>query len=110
MEGFWTVEFRSGNVGVGSGVAVFLNGKVFGGDGAYTYQGTYTHNGGRVTATIQVAAFLQNAPNVFGIPNRAFEIQLNGAETAPGNINAQGQITGLPQFRIEMRLTKRANL
>jgi hypothetical protein len=48
--------------GNGGGVAVFINGKILGGDTGYTYEGTYALQGNIVTAFVRVANFLANVP------------------------------------------------
>lgn len=66
MDGFWIVQFE-GIEGGGGGVAVFLKGNVYGGDGAYHYTGTYGVEGAILTAQVLVHQFLPGMGNVLGI-------------------------------------------
>jgi hypothetical protein len=45
MDGLWTAEFGSSVGMFGSGVVVFHEGKIMGGDNGYFYLGTYELNG-----------------------------------------------------------------
>ena len=56
IEGFWIVQFE-GMKGGGGGVALFVKGQVFGGDGAYTYIGTYKAEGNLLKARVSVRNF-----------------------------------------------------
>jgi hypothetical protein len=49
------------------GVAVFINGKILGGDTGYTYEGTYALRRNTVTALVRVTNFLAHVPNVLGV-------------------------------------------
>ena len=56
-EGFWIVQYE-GMQGNGGGVAVFIKGKVFGGDTGYTYMGSYRVEGNSVKTNVMVRNFL----------------------------------------------------
>jgi hypothetical protein len=49
------------------GVAVFINGKILGGDTGYTYEGTYALQRNTVTALVRVTNFLASVPNVLSV-------------------------------------------
>jgi hypothetical protein len=107
VDGFWILqvqipEFTSG------GVAVFIGGKVFGGDNGFTWIGTYEEGNRLVKARVNVHNFDPAVQSVFGIKGD-YELHFSG--------NVQGYvITGSailasqPQKTLGIRLTKKANL
>ena len=107
LDGFWILqvqipEFTSG------GVAVFIKGKVFGGDNGFSWIGTYDGDDHLVKARVKVHNFDPAIQSVFGITGD-YELHFSG--------NVQGDvITGTamlpsqPQKTLGIRLTKRANL
>jgi T3SS negative regulator,GrlR len=65
MEGLWIVQYE-GLQGNGAGVAVFVNGRVLGGDMGYTYEGTYRVQDNAPIANVHVSNFLPAIPSVLG--------------------------------------------
>ena len=107
VEGFWIVQYE-GMQGNGGGVAMFIKGKVFGGDTGYTYVGTYTAEGNLLKANVIVQAFLPGIPNVTGVVG---DFELNLVGTIAGDvIQATGSLPGNQAVGIAVKLTKRANL
>jgi hypothetical protein len=105
VEGFWIVQFE-GMKGGGGGVVLFLKGRVFGGDSAYTYSGTYKTEGSSLKARVLVHNFVPNIASVVGVVGD-FELMIDG--TVEGDvIHGHGS---LPQVAgIVLKLTKRADL
>jgi hypothetical protein len=69
MDGLWTAEFGS-STGIFGGGAVFLDGKILGGDATYYYTGEYTLRGNTLTATLTVSPFIEGAESVFNRSRR----------------------------------------
>ena len=91
IDGFWTVKFQ-GIQGGGGGVAVFTKGKIFGGDGGYTYTGTYEQNNNQIKARVSVQNFLPGVANVMGRQGN-FELEFAGAVN--GNVaNVTASLVG----------------
>ncbi len=107
VEGFWIVQYE-GMQGNGGGVALFIKGKVFGGDTGYTYLGSYTNEGKSVNAKVTVQAFLPNIPNVTGVVGD-FELNIRGT-LENDEINGTGTLPGNEAVGIVVKLTRRANL
>jgi hypothetical protein len=61
VEGFWIVQYE-GVAGNGGGVAVFIKGRVFGGDSGFVYTGTYNADEKSIAAKISVRNFLPDVP------------------------------------------------
>ena len=107
VEGFWIVQYE-GMKGNGGGVAVFLKGKVFGGDTGYTYVGSYQTEGNSVKAHVKVESFLPDIPSVLGVTGN-FELNIDG--TLEGNvIKGTGSLLNSQAVGIAVKLTKRADL
>lgn len=107
VEGFWIVQYE-GMTGNGGGVAMFIKGKVFGGDTGYVYLGSYQVQGKSVTASVKVQNFLPGIPSVLGIPGD-FDLDITG--TIEGNvINGSGSLPNQQAVGIALKLTKRADL
>jgi hypothetical protein len=107
MNGLWTAEFGSSTGRFGGGVAVFLDGKIMGGDGTYFYVGKYTLSGNAFVATLRVAPFIDGAESVFKTIGRELTLELAGTLTDEGRAIAQGCPTGMPEHRFGVKLTKR---
>lgn len=107
VEGLWIVQYV-GLQGAGGGVAVFVNGKVLGGDTGYTYVGTYTVKDGEVTARVRVSNFLPNIPNVLGLQGD-FELEMKVPVTGPV-VQGAMSLVGHPGAGVVVKLTKKADL
>jgi hypothetical protein len=108
MEGLWTAEFGSSTGTFGGGVAVFRDGKIYGGDATYFYIGEYVVSGTNLQATLRVAPFIKGATSVFKTAGRELTLDLVGSLTAEGLAIAQGQPRGMPNFKFGVKLIKRA--
>jgi len=108
MEGLWTAEFGSSAGIFGGGVAVFMNGKIFGGDATHYYVGEYALKGDTFTARLKVSPFIEGALSVFNTVGRELTLQLTGLVTPDGRATAHGHSVGIPQLSFGVKLTKRA--
>jgi T3SS negative regulator,GrlR len=107
IEGLWIVQYE-GLQGNGGGVAVFINGRVLGGDTGYTYEGTYDLRGDTLTALVHVSNFLPNIPNVLGVIGD-FDLQIQ-APLRGGVIQGAMSLVGRPGISVAVRLTKKSAL
>jgi hypothetical protein len=107
IEGLWVVQYE-GLQGNGGGVAVFVNGKILGGDTGYTYEGTYRVQGNMLTATVHVSNFLPNIPNVLGVVGD-FDLQIQAPVTS-NIIQGAMSLVGRPGVSVAVRLTKKSSL
>ena len=107
VEGFWIVQYE-GMQGNGGGVAMFIKGKVFGGDTGYTYIGSYEVKGNSMNAQVMVRNFIPSVPSVLGITGD-FELKIQG--TVEGDIiRGTGALVSPQRPGIALKLTKRASL
>lgn len=107
IEGFWIVQYE-GMRGNGGGVAVFINGKVFGGDTGYIYTGSYETKGHTVSANINVQNFLPDIPSVLGVVGD-FELRIDGVLEGDV-IKGTGSLIDDQAIGIAVKLSKRADL
>jgi hypothetical protein len=107
VEGFWIVQYE-GMKGNGGGVAMFIKGKVFGGDTGYTYLGSYQTQGNAVKAHVMVHNFLPNIPSVLGVVGD-FELNIDG-KLEGDVIRGTGSLPNEQSVGIALKLTKKADL
>lgn len=105
LEGLWSVNFMSSRQSLGSGVVVFREGKLLGGDQGYFYRATTTLQGDTVTASLSVRKYqtLPGINNVMGIDN--FDMTVTG-KIDPQRMVLSGSLTNGVTLTVE--LTKRA--
>jgi T3SS negative regulator,GrlR len=108
MEGLWTAEFGSSTGISGGGVAVFREGKVWGGDATYYYIGDYALSGKAFKATLRISPFIEGAQSVFNTAGKDLTLELEGTLTSEGQAIAQGRPKGMPGLTFGAKLTKRA--
>ena len=107
IEGLWIVQYE-GLQGNGAGVAVFVNGRVLGGDFGYTYEGSYKIQSNQLSALVHVANFLPSIPSVLGFVGD-FDVQVH-APVTEGIIRATMAVVGNPGMSIAVKLTKKADI
>jgi hypothetical protein len=107
VDGLWTAEFRVEGE-VGTGVVVFANGQIMGGDAHYYYSGSYLEEGYRIEASVIIKHYSGGLTNVFG---RLRELPLKLVGTASGGyIIANGYDQTSPSLRqvsVKLQLVKR---
>ncbi len=105
----WTVEFISNHQIFGSGVAVFDDGRIFGGDSRYYYLGNFQPKDDNfITAEIKGMHFAEQPYSIFG-DRKEFFLSLSGKFNFPV-MELGGYVIGDPQLTMVLRLTWRANL
>lgn len=108
ISGIYSAVFRSNNNQVGSGVAVFSNYFVHGGDAACYYRGKCIrgeHN--TITGYIEVVKYSAAASPIF--PFDSYRLLLNGIEMDSG-FELSGQVEGHPHFMIQISLQRMDDL
>jgi len=107
IEGLWIVKFTAGQM-YGSGVVVFRNGKVFGGETGFYYIGTYAADDKVVKARVMIRNFDPSVPSGFGIAGD-YEMDVS-ATMQDDTMNGTAIVSGHPEYNLGIRLTKTANL
>jgi hypothetical protein len=107
LDGLWIVQFTGKEI-LGSGVAVFSNGKVFGGETGFYYIGSYEAEGKVVKARVMIRNFDPAIPSGFGIPGD-YEMDVS-AVLQDDKMTGTAMIANQPQHSLGIRLIKKANL
>lgn len=107
IEALWSVEFKTDKNYGGSGIAVFENGRVLGGDATYYYVGSYQIKDGVASASLEVIHYAGPLNNVFGAFKKV-SLTLSG-EIGHDSFVVSGTAKEAPG-QISIRLTRRAEL
>jgi hypothetical protein len=99
----------AGMEGKDAGVVVLTQGKVLGGDNAFTYVGTYQETEGMFHASVLVQNFNPAIGNVLGISGD-FTLTLRARVISSGIMEGEGSTTSAPGFGLKLRMTRRATL
>lgn len=110
IEALWSTEFRDGNNQMfGSGIVVFENGKVLGGDSGFTFVGDYSIKYGVGYASIRVKRYSNtiNMQSISGLDDYVLD--------AVGKIDRNhmvftGTSKSAPGFTINIDMVRRAEL
>lgn len=107
LDGLWIMQVQRPDLTSG-GIVLFINGKIFGGDNAFTWVGTYEATDRLLKGRVNVHNFDPTVESVLGVKGD-YELHFSG--------NIQGEIiTGTavlanqPQKSLGIRLLKRASL
>ncbi|HEY6229654.1 MAG TPA: GrlR family regulatory protein [Pyrinomonadaceae bacterium] len=108
LNGIYSIQFSSSTTrDSGTGTAVFVNDKVYGGDQSYYYKGPVQIEGDNLSAQIRVIRH-QPGESIFG-PLREFTLQLSGNQGG-GTLDIQGNVVEHPNFTIRIRGRKVSEL
>lgn len=66
IDGIWSAQFSSSLGVVGSGVVIFDNGRILGGDDAYYFNGKFITTGSRVIGTVDVVQHQSGQQSIWG--------------------------------------------
>jgi hypothetical protein len=107
IDGFWVVRFTAAQVS-GSGVVVFTNGRLFGGETGFYYIGNYDTDGNIVKARVMVRHFDPAVPSGFGISGD-YELDVS-VVLRDAELVGTAVVPDHPQYSLGIRLTKKADL
>jgi hypothetical protein len=104
LEGLWTVFFQSNFQTFGTGVAVFINDRILGGDSHYYYDGKVQVDGSFGKATIKIVRFNKEGMAIFGDLD-SFNLEVSG-NIAPSNMELHGNMVEQPSMKITIQCKK----
>jgi hypothetical protein len=109
LEALWSVEFKSSFGMQGNGVVVFETGRVFGGDSAMIYVGSFKVENGVIHAEINVKKYadVQGMSSVVGLNN--FNLKVTGTP-AQNEMVLSGHVVEDPARKITIKAVRRAEL
>ncbi len=105
--GLWIVQFQ-GPQGSGGGVAVLMDGHVYGGDSGFFYAGSYEFKDDSFKGRVSVKNFDPAVPSVLGIVGD-FELLIEG-RVQGSTMSGTAALANAPNARMVVRLTKRLDL
>jgi len=107
MDGIWTFVIPERQ---GGGVIIARNGKLYGGDIGYFFEGIYSESSSGVQGTIDVTLFNGHAAltSIWGDPSQRFKVQFQGTQSG-GTIAGRIQRVGMPA-QFSLTLTRRADI
>lgn len=108
VDGFWIAQFTGKEI-YGTGVVLFSNGKVFGGETGFYYIGTYEADGKVVKARVMIRNFDPSIPSGFGIPGD-YEMDVSALLQDDTTMAGTAMIANQPHHSLGIRLSKKANL
>ena len=107
-EGLWIAQY-AGMEGRDAGIVVLTQGRVLGGDNAFTYSGVYKEDGGALQATVLIQNFNASIGNVLGIAGD-YTLTMKVLPSGDGILEGQGTTSLAPGFGLKVKLTRRATL
>jgi hypothetical protein len=107
MNGLWTAEFGSSTGMFGSGVAVFRDGEILGGDDLYYYVGQYQLDGQSFKASLTISPFIEGAESVFKTVGTSLTLELAGTLIDSSHATGHGTPKEMPSVKFGVKLTKR---
>lgn len=109
IEALWSVEFRSNLQLIGSGIVVLETGRVFGGDSAMIYIGSYHVSGNDIKAKLHIQRYA-NVPGMISVTGlNDYQLELSG-KIDQKEIVLHGQVVGAPDIQMVVRAVRRAEL
>ncbi len=109
IEALWSVEFRSNLDLIGSGIVVLETGRVFGGDSAMIYVGSYTVDGENIKAKLHIQRYA-NVPGMVSITGiDDYHLEATG-KIGSKEIVLHGHVVGAPDIQMVVKAVRRAEL
>jgi hypothetical protein len=111
LDGLWSVQFYvppSGSAVFGSGVVVFNNGSIRGGDSTYYYTGNYQITNGQFKANVSIIHYSGPYNNVLGHGIKQTDVSLTGTPDS-NDFEIFGSAPSLQQ-QVAVRLERLSNL
>lgn len=108
IEALYGIEFASNVNDGGYGVVVLETGRILGGDSSFVLVGSYEVRNGVVSADVKCTNDRKLLRSIFGDLDE-FNLHLEGTPEYDGFI-LQGHMIENPSMRLEVKLTRRAEL
>jgi hypothetical protein len=104
IQGKYSVWFKT-PIGEGAGIVEFgPDGKLSGGDSTFSYNGNWTHEGGRFRAGLSARRVVPGPPGVFGMDE--VDIVVAGQFDGGASFSCTGFAKQSPGLKLEVLLTR----
>ncbi len=104
INGLWTVEFSSALGETSGGVLIFRQGRAFGGNSSYYYDGGYVTEDEIISVKVSAMTYSPATVSLFG-HLRNFTLILNGKIRYP-SMELTGRLSTNPKIKIFANCTK----
>jgi|HubBroStandDraft_6_1064221.scaffolds.fasta_scaffold159939_2 T3SS negative regulator,GrlR len=106
LNGLWSGRFEAMGKS-GAGVAVFVGGKILGGDSAFIWSGTYQEQGEKLTTDIHVKRYDLSMESIFGVNEYNLHVD---AKIEGDKITGTGTSPALHGIKLNVTLIKRVGV
>jgi hypothetical protein len=107
INGLWSVEFNGSGESIGSGLIVFNEGKILGGDDSYYYRGEYTITDNLLKAILISKHYKGPLNSIFG-PMSETHLSIEGA-VSDKFIMGLGHSIKYPSMKMSFKLQRLSN-
>lgn len=108
LKGIYSVSFKSSFGNFGSGIAVFTDAGVYGGDDNYFYKASLNITAGELNGDVQVTHYQGQRNSIFGSLDR-FTLRVSGIPSE-GNLILTGHVVEAPTQKITIECKKISEL
>ncbi len=105
LDALWTVEFATNHGDFGTGVAVLVEGRIYGGDSHHCYDGEYEFSAGEVSASVRVQVH-NGRPFPGCAEGEQVEVLLRGRPVA-GELELNGVLQHEPPTQLFVHMVAR---
>jgi hypothetical protein len=106
LEALWSVQFHANGGIAGSGIVVFENGRLYGGDSMMIYTGTYKVSNGQIEGDLEVEKYA-NAPGMVSVVGlNKFKLKVSGPLT-DGTLTLSAYVVEDPSRKMTIKAVRR---
>ncbi|MDH3713371.1 MAG: hypothetical protein OET44_05920 [Gammaproteobacteria bacterium] len=108
LNALWTIEYATNHGDFGTGVAVLVDGNVYGGDTNYCYEGAYERQGGEIVARVKL--FLHNGRSQpDGATDEAVSVLMRGRAMGE-ELELTGVLEHEPNTKLFIHMQRRSSV
>jgi len=108
LNALWTIEYATNHGDYGTGVAVLVDGHVYGGDSHYCYEGTYEHQGEELIARVKLCLH-SGKPAPAETPADDFTVLMRGQPVGE-ELEFTGVLEHEPNTKLFIHLQRRSGV
>lgn len=108
LNALWTIEFATNHGDYGTGVAVLVDGRVYGGDTNYCYEGSYHGEDGEIVARVKLCLH-SGRPRPAGMPDGTVSVLMRG-RPAGDELELTGVLEHEPSTKLFVHMQRRSGV